>query len=125
MDRYKDANVCVLYVSDHGEDLGEQNGYFGHGNAAFLPEQKYQLRVPMFVWGSKKFIQGNPQVWRAVNEAADKKISTDDLSHLIIDLAGVESEWLDLSRSALSEQYDTLRPRIVLNSIDFDKRIGK
>ena len=125
MDRLKDDNVCIVYISDHGEDLGDQNGYYGHGNAAFLPDLKYQIRVPMFVWGSKKFIDGNPQLWQSICKASEKKVTTDDLPHLIMDLADIKSEWLDLSRSVISEQYDSLRPRIVLNSIDFDNKLDK
>jgi lipid A ethanolaminephosphotransferase len=50
-DRFASA---VLYVSDHGESLGE-NGLYLHGMPfAIAPEE--QKRVPLFAWVSKSFL---------------------------------------------------------------------
>jgi lipid A ethanolaminephosphotransferase len=50
-DRFASA---VLYVSDHGESLGE-NGLYLHGLPyAVAPEE--QTRVPLFAWVSKSFL---------------------------------------------------------------------
>ncbi len=48
-----DLNTAMLYVSDHGESLGE-NGLFLHGAPyAFAPKE--QTHVPMIAWFSKGF----------------------------------------------------------------------
>jgi lipid A ethanolaminephosphotransferase len=53
-DRYTTA---MLYVSDHGESLGE-SGLFLHGMPyAFAPIE--QKQVPMYVWTSPSFMASN------------------------------------------------------------------
>tara|TARA_Y100000588_G_scaffold394781_1_gene517249 strand:- start:179 stop:508 length:330 start_codon:yes stop_codon:yes gene_type:complete len=46
-------NVALIYVSDHGESLGE-NGVYLHGMPySFAPKE--QTHVPMIFWSSKDF----------------------------------------------------------------------
>jgi lipid A ethanolaminephosphotransferase len=49
----KKYNVALIYVSDHGESLGE-NGVYLHGMPySFAPKE--QTHVPMIFWSSKDF----------------------------------------------------------------------
>ncbi|WP_421847166.1 phosphoethanolamine--lipid A transferase EptA [Marinomonas sp.] len=51
----KNTSSAYLYVSDHGESLGE-GGIYLHGTPySIAPEQ--QLKVPFFVWMSPSFIE--------------------------------------------------------------------
>ena len=114
-----DGNVCMVYVSDHGEDVFEQPGVVGHGNAAYLPTLRYQIRVPMFIWASKKFRESNPDVWSAVENAASRPVITDDISHLLMDIARLDVPELDRTRSVISPEYDADKPRVVLSSVTY------
>lgn len=50
-----DTQTAYLFVSDHGESLGE-DGIYLHGTPySIAPEQ--QLKVPFLVWMSDSFIQ--------------------------------------------------------------------
>jgi len=117
-----DSVACVVYLSDHGEDVFEQNGISGHGFAAMMPDMRYQIHVPMFIWCSERFRDGYPELWERIRKAAARPVTTDDLPHLLLDIAGIKTEYFDPTRSVINEQYDSLCPRIVLNSIDYDKR---
>ena len=48
----KDRRSCVLYVSDHGESLGENNLYM-HG-VPMMMAPKEQIEIPFVVWTSDK-----------------------------------------------------------------------
>lgn len=48
----KDRRSCVLYVSDHGESLGENNLYM-HG-VPMMMAPKEQIEIPFIVWSSDK-----------------------------------------------------------------------
>ncbi|MGL4600121.1 MAG: phosphoethanolamine transferase, partial [Plesiomonas sp.] len=50
-------NVAMLYLSDHGESLGE-NGLYLHGTPYSLAPQ-YQTKVPMIAWFSEGFSKAN------------------------------------------------------------------
>lgn len=48
----KDKNSCMLYISDHGESLGENNLYM-HG-VPMMMAPKEQIEIPFIVWCSDK-----------------------------------------------------------------------
>lgn len=47
------ANAALIYVSDHGQSLGE-SGFYLHGAPSSIAP-KEQLRIPFFVWMSEGF----------------------------------------------------------------------
>ena len=93
--------TAMLYVSDHGESLGENN-IFLHGMPyAIAPKQ--QTQVPMIFWGSDSYLKE-----RSIDKAdlADKQhnqYSHDFLFHTVLGLFKVETaaykQELDLFRS--------------------------
>jgi lipid A ethanolaminephosphotransferase len=52
-----DYNVVLLYVSDHGESLGE-GGLYLHG-APYMLAPAEQTRVPMMIWMSGDYAEAN------------------------------------------------------------------
>lgn len=122
VEKYVDRDAIVIYVSDHGEEIFDCRDYFGHGTALSATTLDYQLRVPMMIWTSAIFRQKHPELQQAIEAAADEPISTNDMAHFLLDLAGVNTPELDPTRSFINPGYDSGRPRIVLNSIDFDNQ---
>ncbi len=120
MERLSGSNVCLVYLSDHGEDVCETDGYIGHGNAPHRPDMRYQIRIPMFVWASRGFRESYPEKWEAVMASRHRPVISDDLPHILTDLSGIETSWFDPSRSFLNERFDSTAHRIVLNSVDYD-----
>jgi lipid A ethanolaminephosphotransferase len=52
---FPDRRSCVIFISDHGESLGE-GGYYMHGAPLrFAPDE--QLDIPFIVWTSDKSLQ--------------------------------------------------------------------
>lgn len=125
IEKYANRDAIVIYVSDHGEEIYDCRDYYGHGNAVSAEILDYQIRVPMMIWTSPTFRRVHPELQEAIDRAADKRISTNDLPHFFLDLAGVNTPVLNPSRSFINAAYDANRPRVVLNLIDFDKRPKK
>lgn len=50
--KIEDRRSCVIYVSDHGESLGENNLYM-HG-VPMMMAPKEQIEIPFIVWSSDK-----------------------------------------------------------------------
>ena len=120
IEQLKNANAVVVYISDHGEEIYEQNEFIGHGNAASQPSLDYQIRIPMFIWMSDNYIEQHPDTAHRVISQADKPCISDDTGHLLLDLAHESTNFFDVSRSVIHDEYTTPK-RIVLHSIDFDK----
>ncbi|WDE06157.1 phosphoethanolamine--lipid A transferase [Thalassomonas viridans] len=75
--------TAMLYISDHGESLGE-NGIYLHGMPYFLAP-KQQTHVPMLAWFSDSF----PVDPLAVQNASSDELSHDSFSYSLIDLFDV------------------------------------
>lgn len=119
--KYKDDNCCIIYFSDHGEEVYELRDYMGHGNAMTSPDLRYQLDVPFFVWMSETFIQENPDLADRFLLAENLPIMTSDISHLLVELAGIDVTEFDAKRSFINVNYDRERHRIVQHNYDYDK----
>lgn len=90
IDLLKDKNAFLLYVSDHGESLGE-NGYYGHGG----PLIAEQTTVPFLVWMSDEFKQNHPESVASIKNYANNEISHDYVFHSILDCLNIDSDVID------------------------------
>ena len=79
---------AMIYVSDHGESLGE-HGLYLHGIPyAFAPE--LQTHVPMVVWVSPTMAAGDVKV-NCLQAKAHDPLSHDNLFHSMLGLADVST----------------------------------
>ncbi|MCB1691540.1 MAG: phosphoethanolamine--lipid A transferase [Pseudomonadales bacterium] len=87
--------TAMVYLSDHGESLGEY-GLYLHGMPYSLAPRA-QTWVPMVMYFGPDFDVDRPQV--EANEA--RPWSQDNLFHTVLDLFGVETPALDPAMSML------------------------
>lgn len=123
LNRHKDDYCVVVYFSDHGEEVFELRDFMGHGSAHTSPNPNYQLRVPLMVWMSPSYRAANPDMVNRLKRAEKYPISTDDISQVLLDMAGITCKDFDSRRSFVNDDYDTLRHRIVMRSVDYDKDV--
>lgn len=79
----------LIYVSDHGESLGE-NGLYLHGVPyALAPEQ--QTHVPMVAWFSRGLQQRNGLSINCLRERAAQPVSHDNVFHSVLGVMDVQT----------------------------------
>lgn len=122
---YENKNCMIVYFSDHGEEIYEIDDFMGHGNAKQRPTLDYQLRVPFMIWTSSKFQERYPDVVSRIKASIHKPMITRDLPHFLFDVGGVDTKYFCPELSFISEDYDESKPRIVLDTIDYDKARNK
>ena len=88
---------AMLYVSDHGESLGEKGLYLHGIPYAIAPDQ--QTHVPMVVWLSPAMTRSGDVSARCLQGKADSVLSHDNLFHSVLGL-------LDVSTSVYREERD-------------------
>ncbi|WP_122032123.1 phosphoethanolamine transferase [Aliivibrio sp. EL58] len=89
-------NVVMLYISDHGESLGE-NGLYLHG-APYMIAPKEQTHVPFYVWMSDDYAnQKGINKASVISKAAAGGFSHDNLFHTLLGLYGVKTSAKDNS----------------------------
>ncbi|MDR0427975.1 MAG: phosphoethanolamine transferase [Dysgonamonadaceae bacterium] len=85
----RNKNAVLIYLSDHGEALGE-NGIWLHANDAL-----YTHRPACFIWMSEIYKQNYPEKYRNLHQNKDKYYRTDFLFPSILEAAGIESDIID------------------------------
>ncbi|MDI3490138.1 MAG: lipid ethanolaminephosphotransferase [Thauera sp.] len=99
-----DYDTALLYVSDHGESLGE-NGLYLHGLPYSIAPAE-QTRVPMVMWLSSGFAARNRVDPACLRTQAARPAAHDNLFHTVLGLldvhTAVRDDALDLSAACRS-----------------------
>jgi len=81
----------LLYVSDHGESLGEKGLYLHGMPYAFAPRE--QTQVPMLLWMSNGFRRQSEYSWKCISDQADNAdYSHDNLFDSVLGIMQVNTE---------------------------------
>lgn len=115
-------DAVVIYLADHGEEVFDQSLMFGRTPAdPLIPlTAHYEFEVPMTMWFSPSFYQNHPDVVRAARRASSRPFMSDDLSHLLMGLAGISCPYYDVHRDLLHDSFRVSRPRLLKNKYDYD-----
>ena len=91
LSRFTQFEAGLLFVSDHGESLGE-NGLYLHGFPyAFAPDE--QKRIPMLLWMSETMRREDHVDYEKLKAAAPGlELSHDHVFHSLLGLVEIESE---------------------------------
>ena len=122
--RFEDEDAIVIYMSDHGEEaFGDGMEIFGRNHSATidfrLAHEEYE--IPMWIWYSNEYAKKHPDIVKQVKEACHRPFMTDNISQVLLYLAGIKSTHYRDDYNVLSDEYNTQRPRIIKNSVNYDK----
>lgn len=84
-------NVAMIYVSDHGESLGENRIYLHGMPYAIAPE--FQTRVPFIFWASPGFYQDRGLTKDCLSDFRNSAFSHDNLFHSLLGLVDIQTEY--------------------------------
>ena len=112
--RSTEFDTAMLYVSDHGESLGE-NGLYLHG-LPYSMAPREQTEVPMLFWGSPGFYGERAGVDpQCLRRSAQQDTSHDAIFHTLLPIFGLESplydERLDLLAACRGNKVSAVRNR--------------
>lgn len=122
--RFEDKDAIVVYMPDHGEEIFEPGRDIicrNHSAAVDWPLAHYEFEVPFWIWCSRKYAHREPDVFKAIKDAKNRRFMTDALPHMMVWLAGISSKDYNDKYNLLSPNYDESRPRVLKNSVDYDK----
>ncbi len=86
-------NTVMIYISDHGESLGE-NGMFLHA-APYDTAPKEQIDIPFLVWISDSFAHDFGIDKACLQKQARKPHSQDNIFHSLLGLSGIKTSVYD------------------------------
>jgi lipid A ethanolaminephosphotransferase len=85
--------TALIYLSDHGESLGESNLYLHGMPYALAPE--VQKHIPMLVWLSPRYQQAFAVDTACLLLKRQQRVSQDNLFHSILGLLDIETQVYD------------------------------
>lgn len=95
-------NTALIYVSDHGESLGE-NGLYLHGAPYYIAPDEQKV-VPMVMWFSESFKKNYAINTQVIEENSRRSVTHDHLYHTILGLLNVRSSTYDSQWDLSAEQ---------------------
>ena len=113
-------NAFLLYLPDHGEALYEEEGFAGHTD---LFPTAASCEIPMMLWLSEKYVR--PAISKELRQAVKRPFSSEDLPHLLMELAGIESPCFRPERSILNPTYEKRPRRISTKAVPYDSMKGR
>ncbi len=117
IEQFKDDDAIVIYLADHGEEVHDYRDFvcrdYCNANKSIC---RNQFEIPFMIWMSDKYKENHPDIVKGVESSVDKPFMTDDLPHLMLDIAGIESKWFEPNRSLINGQYNSARKRYISTS---------
>ena len=124
---YKDKNVALVYMSDHGEEMYDYRNSAGRAKAVKGMEAqmaRHQFGVPFMIWLSDQYKAKHPEKVEAIKLALDRPFMTDNVAQVLFDLAGLKTPYYKADRDLISPQFKP-RKRIIDDSgsmvCDYDR----
>ncbi|WP_288206795.1 phosphoethanolamine transferase [uncultured Parabacteroides sp.] len=114
------AVSAVVYLSDHAENLyDDARNLAVHGNTE---PSIYELHIPLFIWTSTAYRTVRPEKAEAIENHKEKKVSTSNLFHSFLDIAGIRYDGNNKEQSFASPEF---REDSVWYILTPDKRLIK
>jgi len=88
-----EINASMIYMSDHGESLGENNIYL-HGTPYFMAPAA-QTHVPLMVWMSEQFQHSFKIDYQCLQQQQDTELSHDNYFHSLLGLMHINTDYYD------------------------------
>ncbi|MCQ2288506.1 MAG: phosphoethanolamine transferase [Muribaculaceae bacterium] len=105
--KFQETNSIVLYFSDHGEEIYDYRDNRGRKlDGEVTPNLcKYIFEVPFFVWVSNQFVSKYPHKVQALEKAKSKTFSTDNICHLLFDIANISTQYYKPERDVMQDDF--------------------
>lgn len=125
--RFADRESVIVYLSDHGEEVYDYRDHLGRTHERQLTEEiaRNQYEIPMMIYVSEPFARRHPETVARIRRAARRPFMSDATSQLLAGLAGIRLAEYSPQLDPLSDRADTLRPRMLLGTCDYDRLMGR
>lgn len=95
----KGERATLLFVSDHGQQIGHHGNYAGHA-----PHHSVGYEIPLVLWRNDGF----DDLGFAAGATVHRPYQTDQLNHMVSRLLGIESRFYEAERDILSQHFEPL-----------------
>ena len=109
----KKANSFMYYISDHGENLFDNNQKkLLHG---FENPTKFEVEIPLFIWTSNEYNLNYPNKIKELHENIENKIATVNTFYTLLDMSNISYPDFEKNKSFADKKFDTLQEHLFFN----------
>ncbi len=121
--RFDHQNAIIIYMPDHGEECFNTLDYYGRNHSATIDYRlaREEFEIPFWIWASEPYRLSHPHVWEAIKRYRNRPYMTDLLPHTLLFLAGIHTKDYRKEYDVLNGDYNEKRPRLLKNSVDYNK----
>lgn len=111
----------VVYFSDHGEEVYDENDWLGHGSESTATRHSFE--IPFIYWCSERFKRQKGEVYREMKSSINKPIQLDNFIHSYLYHVGVESDLLKDSLNFIHPDYQTPLRKVYDRDYDIEMKL--
>ncbi|MBQ0073261.1 MAG: sulfatase-like hydrolase/transferase [Prevotella sp.] len=124
IERFKDKDAIIIYLSDHGEEVFPEGARHFHGRMhdANITRRlaSEEFRIPMWFYCTEEYTRNHPETVAMIKAVKDKPYMSDAVSHLLLGLAGIHCPYYRADYDLLSTKYNDKRKRLLKHTVDYD-----
>lgn len=85
------------------------------------------LYIPFVIYATPLYRERHPDIISRIESSVNNPFMSDDLPHLMLDLAGIDAPLFNPSKSPINPLYDKTRKRLIGYDVkyDYDEICGK
>ena len=113
---YREEDAIVVYFADHGDEANDYRAHIGRSllnDEMGAPCLHCQLDVPFFIFLSDSCRIKHPNLADRITKSTHRPFMTDDLPHLLLDIANINTKWYNPNRSLINDHFNSNRKRFV------------
>lgn len=114
IDLWRERDAIIIYFSDHGDEIHDFRHKIGRSfdfRSVGAPVVHCQLDIPFMIYMSDEYKETHPDIVHQIEMSLNKPFMTDDLPHMLIELAGIKTPWYNSARSLINDNFDVTRRR--------------
>lgn len=106
-----DTVSYVMYISDHGEDLFDDNrNSFGHFDTQL---SRYKVHIPLFIWMSERYSSIYSEKNENILKNRKKEVGADNIFYSILDMSNIGYKEEATTKSFASSNFKSSERRIL------------
>lgn len=117
--KFKDDDAIVFYISDHGDEVYDYRNFSGH---TWNYASRFMVEIPFMIYMSDTFKKRHPNIAKRVKRAQHKPFMSDNFMHALFDLLDIKCVELDKTLSPFNSKYNASRARMI-GGKDYDKEL--
>lgn len=115
IEMYRDQEIIFVYLADHGDEVYDYRDYAGRNFDMTCGADMLHchIDIPLLIYATPLYRERHPDIIARIENSVNNPFMSDDLPHLLLDLAGIYTPVFNPCKSPINPAFDKTRKRLV------------